>query len=103
MSSEASPGVLLAGTAVHRAQEVCAEQPGLGEGQRCSASTDKSVCLHSQVVFSRTDWIKITFMLVSYVKTIKTHFLSAGLKNSKPAGSHVRELQRQIQLKNSTK
>lgn len=79
------------------------EHPVMGEGERSSASTDKSVCLHSHVVFSRTYWIKITFMLVSYVKTIKTHILSADLKNSKPTESHVRELQRQIQLKSNTK
>lgn len=40
-------------------------------------------------------------MLVSHVKTIKTPILSADLKNSKPTQSHVRVLQRQIQLKSN--
>lgn len=77
------------------------EHPVIREGERCSVGIDKSVCLHSQFVFSGTYWIKTTLMLVSYLKTIKTCILSADLKNSKPAQSRDRELQRQIQLKSN--
>lgn len=50
-TSEASPGVLLAGNRLQCAQEqeICAEQqpraPSYGEGERCSVSIDKFVCL----------------------------------------------------------